>query len=155
MNDRVQLPEKYEHTQSTSLKMTKSVERLADTSDMAQPAIGIIDSVHENQEPMVHQGQLWTIDPIEKTISSIIFVEPNDDIEDAFGTRLGYKGCYDKGRRRTLNDEDDAVPCISFVICQGTLYLEEELPIDHPLRQFPHLGRGWNFERNCLIRRST
>ncbi len=154
MNERVHLPEKYD-LQWMSLKISESVERLFGANNLAQRAIGIIDSVYKSQEPNIHQGQLWTIDPIEKTISSIIFVEPNDDIEDAFGTRLGYKGCYDKGRRRTLNDEDDAVPCISFVICQGTLYIDEELPINHPLRRFPHLCRGWDFDRDRLILSST
>jgi hypothetical protein len=118
MNDQAQIPEKRQQLRRMSLKMTESVERVFDTNDMAQWVIRIINDVYRNQEPKIHQSQLWTMDPIEKTISSIILVEPNDDLEDCFGTRVGHQGRFDKGgRKRTL---EDAIDCICFVIDDGT-----------------------------------
>lgn len=146
MREQTQLPDDCFRPASMSLNMSKHVRRWFSADLVIRSFIELVDCLYKTQEPTVHQAQLWSLDTLKGMLSSTIFVEYNDRIDDGYGARTGYDFLFDNARLGA-NETRELRPRIKLVIYQGTLYFEEELPINHPLQIFPDLDRGWDFKK--------
>lgn len=128
--------------QWADLEMTSSVVDLIERDSDTRWCIQLINAFHKQPEFNPCQGQLWTMKLNEQRLRCTILVEPNNDIENACGTRSGINLRYDPRPRARISQYAKQLCGIQFIVYQNKLCIEHELPKKHPLRKFVHLQIG-------------